>query len=142
MVDDSHVEDRLVMFCMDQKKIPGNTQTLRGYLRAWKERLGGWGKLEDALWCVKNGMTVIEIQNKLFPMERAKTPAAPEFKGGCALCDGKRVMPVGISKGSWEYAPCSCTRRHGPRVQVDRSKHPLPWQRLLEGPQSAQDGVL
>jgi len=128
VVDDSHVEDRLVIFCLDQKRVPGNTQTLRTYLRAWKERLGGWGRLEEALWGLKNGMTVIEIQDKLCPREKPKSAAAPEMKG-CSLCDGKKVMPVGIRDGAWTWAACSCTRRHGPKVELDRSKYLLPWQR-------------
>lgn len=137
MADDSHIEDRLLMFCMESKKIPGNTQTLRGYLRAWKERLGGWGKLEEALWGLKNGMSIVEIQNKFCPREKPKAAAAPEMKG-CSLCDGKKVMPVGVRDGAWDYAPCSCTRRHGPKTAPDRSKYPLPWQRLLNASQEAE----
>lgn len=124
------------MFCMESKKIPGNTQTLRTYLRAWKERLGGWGKLEDALWGLKNGLTVIEIQDKLCPREKPKSAAAPEMKG-CSLCDGRKVMPVGVRDGAWDYAPCSCLRRHGPHLPLDVSKYQLPW----EGPQIASSAA-
>lgn len=130
MVDDSHVEDRLVVFCMDQKKIPGNSQTLRTYLRAWRERLGGWGKLEDALYGIKNGLTVIEIQDLLCPREKAKTAGPKKTPGGCDLCLGRKVMPVGIRDGAWEFGPCSCTRRHGPRIALDTSKASMPWETL------------
>jgi hypothetical protein len=106
-VDDQHIEDRLVMFCEKSNMIPGNTETLRKYLRAWKERLGGWGNVEDALWCIPSGWTVLEIQNKLCPMvrEQPKTPAPP------------RAPRLEL----------------GPKIPLDmekmRSKYPLPWQR-------------
>lgn len=141
MVDDKVVEDRLVMFCMDSKKVPGNSQTLRGYLRAWKERMGGWGKLEDALWGIPNGMTVLELQDRFCPRVKPKAPAAPELKGNCSLCDGKRVMPIGVRDGAWDYAPCSCLRRQGPKLILDVSKFPLPWKVAGIG-SSAAGGLL